>query len=77
MDNVPVTTMSPAEKCGAIALGMAPLLALCSPYLAIVPLAAFVLACLIAPFRPRSSFFLPVISRGRAGSIKIALTFDA
>jgi len=72
----PVFTMSLAEKCGAIVLGLAPLLALIGPYLAMVPLAAFVLACLIAPFRPRSSFFLPVISKGKAGATKIALTFD-
>ncbi len=76
MQRAPVTTRSLAEKCGIAALGLAALLALHFPPLAIMPLAAFVLTCLLAPFWPRSSFFLPVISKGRPGAHKIALTFD-
>jgi peptidoglycan/xylan/chitin deacetylase (PgdA/CDA1 family) len=68
--------MSLAAKSGGAALGLALLLAVPAPRLAILPLAAFVLVCLIAPFCPQCSFFLPVISRGRVGSRNIALTFD-
>ncbi|MGD9950475.1 MAG: polysaccharide deacetylase family protein [Desulfobulbus sp.] len=65
-----------ATKSGYAALSLAFLLAFPAPHLAILPLAAFVLVCLTAPFFPQYSFFLPVISRGRAGSKSIALTFD-
>ena len=65
-----------AEKTGGLALLAAGLLAMADPQLAILPLALFLLACLIAPFLPRSSFFLPVISRGRPQTQAIAITID-
>lgn len=44
--------------------------------LAPLPLILFVLICCIAPFFPRLSFFLPIVSKGRKGSTGVALTFD-
>jgi peptidoglycan-N-acetylglucosamine deacetylase len=67
---------SPAERTGCIALTLAALLALVNPILATVPLTAFLILCLVAPFLPTASFFLPVISRGRSRSPAVALTFD-
>ena len=67
---------STAERCGFLALGLAALLACVQPSFCIIPLGLFLLACLCAPFLPRIAFFLPVISRGPAGSHGIALTFD-
>lgn len=68
---------SPAEKTGIAALLAAVPLGLGSvPQTAALPLALFLLVCLAAPFLPRSSFFVPVICRGKPGSQGIALTFD-
>ncbi|MBM9612968.1 polysaccharide deacetylase family protein [Desulfobulbus rhabdoformis] len=68
---------SRAEKTG-LATFLAAILLSCtsSPQLANLPLALFLLICLAAPFFPRSSFFLPVVWRGRPDSRGIALTFD-
>lgn len=44
--------------------------------LAPLPLLVFLLACLVAPFLPRFSFFLPIVSRGKRGEQAVALTFD-
>lgn len=44
--------------------------------LAPAPLIIFVLMCWIAPFFPRFSFFLPIVSRGTKGAKGVALTFD-
>ena len=66
-----------AEKTGSAALLTAvPLGFSNSPQTAVAPLALFLLACLVAPFLPRWSFFLPVICRGTPGNEGIALTFD-
>jgi peptidoglycan-N-acetylglucosamine deacetylase len=46
------------------------------PTLAPLPLIVFVVVCCIAPFLPRLSFFLPIVSRGRKGANGVALTFD-
>jgi peptidoglycan/xylan/chitin deacetylase (PgdA/CDA1 family)/SAM-dependent methyltransferase len=43
---------------------------------AALPLALFVLSVVVAPFLPRSSYFLPVTWRGRKGAKGVALTFD-
>ncbi|WP_310601379.1 polysaccharide deacetylase family protein [Desulfobulbus sp.] len=70
-------SFSPAAKTGMAALLTAiPLGFTAAPQTAAVPLALFLLACLAAPFLPRSSFFLPVICRGAPGRKGIALTFD-
>ncbi|HOD28202.1 MAG TPA: polysaccharide deacetylase family protein [Syntrophales bacterium] len=68
---------SPAHVAGGVAFLAAGLLGLTPvPEAAAVPLGAFVLACLAAPFFPRSRFFLPVISRGKRVEKAVALTFD-
>jgi peptidoglycan/xylan/chitin deacetylase (PgdA/CDA1 family)/SAM-dependent methyltransferase/uncharacterized protein (DUF2062 family) len=46
------------------------------PRLAPLPLLAFILACLVAPFLTRVSFYLPIVSRGKKGERGISLTFD-
>jgi peptidoglycan/xylan/chitin deacetylase (PgdA/CDA1 family) len=69
--------LSLAEKTGCLAFLSAGLLGFGTiPQIAAVPLALFLLTCLAAPFLPRWSFFLPVISRGKQGATGIALTFD-
>ena len=66
-----------AEKAGGAALLAALLLGLvATPPIAALPLGLFLLASLGAPFLPRWSFFLTVISRGKPGVDGIALTFD-
>lgn len=47
-----------------------------SPLLATVPLLIFLLLCMIAPFCPQWSFFLPIISKSVTGNRGVALTFD-
>jgi len=67
---------SPAEKFGFLALALAALLWLFAPVLAILPLAAFLIACLLSPFFPASCFFLPVTSKGNSGQPWVCLSFD-
>ena len=67
---------SPAMITGATAFPLAGLLLLIRPKLAMIPLALFVLACMVAPFLPGFGFFLPVISRGKKEGRSVALTFD-
>jgi peptidoglycan/xylan/chitin deacetylase (PgdA/CDA1 family) len=73
----PIRTFTVAEKYGGAAVLAALVLGFTAPsQLAAVPLSLFLLACLVAPFLPRWSFFLPVISRGPRDANGIALTFD-
>lgn len=65
-----------AEKFGLLALVTAIPLFFLSPWLTLLPLCSFLAACLVAPFCPRWSFFLPQISRSATNSKGIALTFD-
>lgn len=65
-----------AEKTGIFALGAAGLLFFFSPALATVPLVLFLVLCCTAPFCPQYGYFLPIISRGQAGTEGVALTFD-
>jgi len=68
---------STAEKTGGAALLLALVLGwLAPPLMAALPLALFLVVCLVAPFFPRSSFFLPVLSTASPGNEGIALTFD-
>ena len=76
MNNSCKADLSPAEKSGIIALLAALLFFLVYPLLAVIPLVIFLLFCLTAPFFPGSSFYLPVISRGKAGESGVCLTFD-
>jgi len=64
------------EKIGVLALFLALLFFFITPYLAVLPLAVFLVLCFGAPFFPRFGFYLPVISCGKAGIKEIALTFD-
>jgi peptidoglycan/xylan/chitin deacetylase (PgdA/CDA1 family) len=76
LDNTREISFSLAEKTGMLAFLLALLCAFLSPALAIIPLVFFLLLCLGAPFFPRFSFFLPVISQGKEGTGGVALTFD-
>jgi peptidoglycan/xylan/chitin deacetylase (PgdA/CDA1 family) len=67
---------STAERTGFAAFLLSALLWILNPYLAVIPLAGFIIACLALPFVPQASFFLPVISRGRALQNGVCLTFD-
>jgi peptidoglycan/xylan/chitin deacetylase (PgdA/CDA1 family) len=67
-----------AEKTGAAAIAAAAVLSAAAPATtaSVLPLAAFVVACIAAPFFPRSGFFFPVISAGPPERPAVALTFD-
>ena len=73
---VPRYSFSRAHVLGLASYFAAILLALFNVSLAVVPLVLFVIICLVAPFLPRSSFFLPVISRGNSGQKAVSITFD-
>jgi peptidoglycan/xylan/chitin deacetylase (PgdA/CDA1 family)/ubiquinone/menaquinone biosynthesis C-methylase UbiE len=71
-----ICPLAPAHLAGLVAFQLAAVLLLVDARLAIVPLAAFSFACLVAPFFPRLSFFLPIVGRGKKGAKGVALTFD-
>lgn len=75
-DTPDMKTVSPAKKTGFAAVGLSAVLFPFSATLAALPLVIFVFLCAAASFSPRSSFFLPVISRGHTGQKAVALTFD-
>lgn len=68
--------VSPAEKAGTGAFLLAGLLLPFDLHLTTIPLTAFLILCMAAPFFPGFNFFLPVISRGGRDSDAVALTFD-
>jgi peptidoglycan/xylan/chitin deacetylase (PgdA/CDA1 family) len=68
--------VSPAAITGYIAIASALLFSFFHVELSIIPLACFVLLCMMAPFIPSRGFFLPVFSRGRTGKSAVCLTFD-
>ncbi len=68
--------LSLGERLGCGAFALAAALLMVDARLAILPLTGYLLLCLVAPFIPSSSFFLPVISRGSSGRRAVALTFD-
>ncbi|MBI5592083.1 MAG: polysaccharide deacetylase family protein [Deltaproteobacteria bacterium] len=65
-----------AEWTGLLSFLTAILLSVVDPRLSVVPLAGFVLLCVVAPFLPSLSYYLPIISRGKSGEQAVALTFD-
>ena len=65
-----------AERVGIGSFLIAILLLFFDVRLSIITLAGFILLCLAAPFFPRFSFYLPIISRGTSGKNAVALTFD-
>lgn len=71
-----VFPISPAVLAGIGALQTAIVLVFLSPYTALVPLAAFIVLCMVAPFKPGMRFFMPVITHGVKGKNRVALTFD-
>ena len=68
--------VSPAAVTGLVAIVLASILSLFHVELAVIPLSVFVFLCVVAPFFPSRSFFLPVISRGHTGRPVVSLTFD-
>jgi len=68
--------LSPAEWVGIGSLLIAILLLFVDFWISLIPLLGFILLCAAAPFFPRFSFFLPVISRGVSNKKAVALTFD-
>ncbi|HBF42789.1 MAG TPA: polysaccharide deacetylase family protein [Desulfobacteraceae bacterium] len=68
--------MSMGERIGLLSFLIAVLLLFFAVELAVIPLVGFILLCIAAPFFPRFSFFLPIISRGTSGKKAVALTFD-
>ncbi|MEA3230757.1 MAG: polysaccharide deacetylase family protein [Thermodesulfobacteriota bacterium] len=68
--------LSNSERLGIGAIITALPLAFIDFRLAVFPLAIFLVMCVAAPFFPRISFYLPVISRGSSGNQAVALTFD-
>jgi peptidoglycan/xylan/chitin deacetylase (PgdA/CDA1 family) len=69
-------SFSAAAKTGLVALVLATILIVVDGWLAVIPLAGFLLLCLAAPFFPRFGFFLPVICKGASGKKAVAITFD-
>jgi peptidoglycan/xylan/chitin deacetylase (PgdA/CDA1 family) len=65
-----------AERTGLLSFLMAILLSFLDVRFSVVPLAGFILLCLIAPFLPFLGYYLPVIRRGKSGEQAVALTFD-
>jgi len=65
-----------ADRTGLISFLAAILLLLVDLRFSVVPLAGFVMLCLVAPFLPFLGYYLPVISRGKSGEQAVALTFD-
>jgi len=68
--------LSVAGWSGICAFGLGALILPFSLELAMLPLAAYLLLCLSAPFFPGFGFFLPIISRGSCAKQGVALTFD-
>jgi len=69
-------SFSTAAKTGLAAFLLAIVLIVVDGWLAVFPLAGFLLLCLAAPLFPRFGFFLPVISKGASGKKAVAITFD-
>ncbi len=71
-----ICPLSPAYFVGLGAFDLAVILLFYDSRLAPLPLMAFVLICVVAPFLTSLGFYLPIISRGKKGGNRIALTFD-
>ena len=68
--------LSPAHIAGFTAFLLYVILLFMDSRTAPLPLLAFLLACVVAPFLPRIGFFLPIVGRGKPGEKGVALTFD-
>ncbi|OHD66543.1 MAG: hypothetical protein A2176_02085 [Spirochaetes bacterium RBG_13_51_14] len=71
-----IVPLAPAHLAGLVALQAAIILAFIDIRCAGIPLALFLITCFVAPFFPRLSFYLPIVSRGKRDSRAVALTFD-
>jgi peptidoglycan-N-acetylglucosamine deacetylase len=71
-----IVPLAPAHLAGLAAFQAAFVLAFIDIRLTIPPLALFLAVCFIAPFLPRFSFFLPIVSRGIKNLRAVSLTFD-
>jgi peptidoglycan/xylan/chitin deacetylase (PgdA/CDA1 family) len=69
-------SLSTAAKTGLVAFLLATILIIVDGWLAVIPLAGFLLLCLAAPFFPRFGFYFPVIWKGASGKKVVAITFD-
>lgn len=68
--------LSPAQITGIILLPLAFAAYFIQPLAAIAVALFYIVLCIAAVFFPRSSFYLPVISRGNTGRNLVTLTFD-
>lgn len=71
-----ILPLAPAHFMALAAFLVYALLLFLDPGIAAAPLLLFVATCLAAPFFPRFSFYLPIVSRGMKGVQGVALTFD-
>ncbi len=72
-------TLVPLAPAHLVCLGAfqaAAILAFIDIRCAAIPLALFLVLCLVAPFLPGFGFYLPIVSRGRRERRAVALTFD-
>jgi peptidoglycan-N-acetylglucosamine deacetylase len=72
----PAKRWTAAQRWALAALICTAVLLLVSAPLALLPLAAYVGACCLAPFFPHWSWYLPILSHGSRHSRAVALTFD-
>jgi len=68
--------LSVGEQVGLVSFLIAGFMLFFDLKLFAIPLAGFILLCIVAPFFPRFGFYLPIISRGTTGKSAVALTFD-
>jgi peptidoglycan/xylan/chitin deacetylase (PgdA/CDA1 family) len=68
--------LSPAKITGIILLSVAAAVFFINSLLAAAIAFFYIILCVAASFFPMSSFYLPVISRGKTGRNLVALTFD-
>ena len=68
--------LSPAHLVGIGAFQIATIIIFFNANLVFVPLIVFLSLCFIAPFAPRISFFLPIVSKGCSKGKKVTLSFD-
>jgi len=71
-----ICPLSPAHVAGFAAFHLYVILLFVDIRLSPIPLIAFLLATVIAPFLPRVGFFLPIVGRGKPGEKGVAITFD-
>lgn len=70
------SSLSPAQITGIVFLSFAAAAFFINSLLAIIIALFYILLCVVASFCFRSSFYLPVTSRGNTGKNMVALTFD-